>query len=269
MKKLIFAIFYTLLILSFYACGNAKSESLDMEFRDTVAMTTISICDSLSVELNEDKKCIMRVDAQITYPRLFVDRSKTDELQRLFSNGVLHVDSDTLSLASAFPVYLSQLMMDVIDSEYDENRIGDNLASSECTINVNIIPIYNDGIHLSYCKECILSFLGEKSCIKEFIVFGLDEMKELEFSDIYDIHAIGIVKTMLKDKLHNIYNVKNDDELSELGFYKIYDIEVNDNFYFTNDSVVWNYSQHDLSIFGDVSVALSRSDIERKIENMK
>ena len=269
MKKLVFGIFCYLFLASLCACGDGKSESLTKESRDTVAMTTIMISDSLCFDLNDNVKKVVWADAHITYPILFMDRENTDGLQHLFSNEVLYVNSDTLSLASAFPFYLLQLMTDVADSGFDVNQVGENTVDSECKVKVKIHPIYNDGLYLSYCKEQELISSDTKSSLKEYFVLGLNDMKKLELFDIYDLRDLAIVKTMLKDKLYNIYNVKSDDELSDLGFYKIYDIEVGENFYLTQDSVIWNYNQHELSIFGDVSVSLSRVDIERKIENTK
>ena len=44
-------------------------------------------------------------------------------------------------------------------------------------------------------------------------------------------------------------------------------LEANDNFYVTNDSVVWNYLPRELSVFDEVQIALSRKDITMLTEN--
>ena len=76
------------------------------------------------------------------------------------------------------------------------------------------------------------------------------------------------VKSYISNHKTEFITIKlNDGELVDLGFYNIDNLEANDNFYVTNDSVVWNYLPRELSVFDEVQIALSRKDITMLTEN--
>lgn len=89
----------------------------------------------------------------------------------------------------------------------------------------------------------------------------------MSFVDLVGEENVGDMIELLKAKLRSDVNAKNDDELVDLGFYNIDNLEANDNFYVTNDSVVWNYLPRELSVFDEVQIALSRKDITMLTEN--
>jgi hypothetical protein len=100
-----------------------------------------------------------------------------------------------------------------------------------------------------------------------YSTYNLEKMEKMSFVDLVGEENVGDMIELLKAKLRSDVNAKNDDELVDLGFYNIDNLEANDNFYVTNDSVVWNYLPRELSVFDEVQIALSRKDITMLTEN--
>ena len=100
-----------------------------------------------------------------------------------------------------------------------------------------------------------------------YSTYNLEKMEKMSFVYLVGEENVGDMIELLKAKLRSDVNAKNDDELVDLGFYNIDNLEANDNFYVTNDSVVWNYLPRELSVFDEVQIALSRKDITMLTEN--
>lgn len=255
----------SLIMICLCGCEGGKTEKSVMAEGDTVAMATISLHDTMSYLITNNKQCRISADVEFRYPKYYVDNEKTVALQKLYAANVLNVTSDSVSLASAFPEYVDNLI-----KQYKENEIevvedgieADYEPMSECKLQVKIYPVYNACGILSVCKE-------ETALIDEDIpaklhfynTFNLSEMKKLETSDIIPEEAISQVEEALRIKLRSNLNVINDDEMADLGYYNFENLKVSENFYLTADSIVWNFMPRELSVLEEVRISLGRNEV--------
>lgn len=266
MKKRMFFSALALIMICLCGCSNGKSEKNIKVVGDTVAMATINLHDTMNYSIVDGKKCHISADVEITYPKTYIDNEKTEQLQKLYTTNVLNVLSDSVSLASAFPHYVDDLI-----NQYKENGVDiadgdieiDYEPMTDCKLQVRIYPVYNTEGLLSVCKEEI-ALVDDKLPAKRhfYYVFNLFEMDKLEISDIYTEEVINQVAELLKNKLRRDLNVVSDDELADLGYYNFDNLTVSENFYLTSDSIVWNFHPWELSVLEEVRISLSRSEID-------
>lgn len=266
MRKRIFFGALALIIICLCGCSNGKSKKNIKVVGDTVAMATINLHDTMNYSIVDGKKCHISADVEITYPKTYIDNERTEQLQKLYATNVLNVLSDSVSLTSAFPHYVDDLI-----NQYKENGVDvtdgdieiDYEPMTDCQLQVRIYPVYNTEGLLSVCKEEI-ALVDDKLPAKRhfYYVFNLSEMEKLEISDIYTEEVINQVVELLKNKLRRDLNVASDDELADLGYYNFDNLTVSENFYLTSDSIVWNFHPRELSVLEEVRISLSRSEID-------
>lgn len=255
----------SLIMICLYGCTGGKTENSIMVVGDTVAMATISLHDTASYFITDNKKCNISADVEITYPKYYKDKECTEKLQKMYSTNILNIISDSVSLASAFPEFVDNLINQYKESstEVVEGVIeSDYEPMSECNLQVKIYPVYNACGTLSICKEEVALIDDNTPARLHFYnVFNLPEMKKLETSDIFPEEALSQVIEALKTKLRSDLNVANDDELADMGYYNFDNLKVSENFYLTADSIVWNFLPRELSVLEEVKISLGKKDI--------
>lgn len=263
MKKIFVHIVFIFAILWTACTSSDKYESVEC-VSDTIEMATISIDDTTGYFIGKDSVIKFDAKVQITYPKHFREKDKTEQLHKLFAQNVLGVNADSVSLATAFPLYVERKIAETCKSLIDEDDLIVEQGLAHCNISVKITPIYNNGVILSYRKVEDVTICDEIRNVKSiYSVFDLSEMKSLKLSDIIDEESILNLPNMLDAKLLKDYGAKNNDELADMGFYNIDNLEVSDNFYIIGDSVVWSYYPRELSIFGEVKISLALDDIRK------
>lgn len=271
MKKVIYCYAFSLIMLCLCACSEGKSESYAVIVGDTVSLATISLHDTTSYMIGTDERCGISADVVISYPKLYVDKDKTETLQRLFSTSVLGVSSDSASLATAFPQYLENLIARYKenDGNFDEETLEpDYEVMTDCKLTVRTYPVYNAGGLLGFCKEeTAVINVGEPSTRHFYYAFDLSNPARIELSDLFPDEYSGKVAEMLKAKLRADMNVTSGDELADMGYYNYDNIVAGDNFYVTGDSIIWNFLPRELSVLEEVRISLSKSAIEMLSNN--
>lgn len=262
---------FSLIVLCLCACSEGKNEKVAEVNCDTVSLATINLHDTTSFLVLGGKMCEISADMAISYPKMYVDKEKTEILQRLFSTIILGVSADSVSLATAFPQCMENLIARYkgIDDNYNE-EIGefDYEVMTDCKLSVKTYPMYNNAGLLGFCKEESAIVNGEYPLVRHFYyAFDLNKLCRIELSDLFSEENSSKVAEMMKDKLRADFNVLNDDELANMGYYNFDNIEPVDNFYVTTDSIIWNFLPRELSVMDEVRISLGRENIEMLSNN--
>ena len=79
----------SLIMICLCGCEGGKTEKSVMAEGDTVAMATISLHDTMSYFITDNKKCNISADVEITYPKYYKDKECTEKLQKMYSTNIL------------------------------------------------------------------------------------------------------------------------------------------------------------------------------------
>lgn len=273
MKKIIRCYAFSLIVLSLCACSEGSNyKKTVVEDCDSVMFATIRLCDTTNCPIGNDKECVITANVEISYPKKYVNKEKTDALQQLFSTSVLGVPSDSVSLATAFPQCLENMIAryEEFDSEhYDDEMLEiDYDIMTDCKLMLKIYPVYNAKGLLGFCKQETVIVNDEKPMIGHYYyAFDLTKLHRIELSDLFPEENNEKVSNLLKNKLRDDKNVMNDDELVEMGYYNFENLMAVDNFYVTSDSVIWNFLPRELSVVEEVRISLDRSAIKMLSNN--
>ncbi len=95
--------------------------------------------------------------------------------------------------------------------------------------------------------------------------FNLNSMTRVDISDIFNIEYFEQVNAMLKEQLLKQEKVSSPTQLIDLGYFNIDNLAVNNNFYLTNDSIVFNYEPYEIACLaiGEVSIKLNYFDLQQ------
>lgn len=252
-----------LLILAHLCSCNGNAVDNHAMETDTVSLAKISMFDTASYAITEAEECKVRADVEITYPKQYAGEAKTEALQHLFAHEVLEVVADTVTLASAFPEYVENLIrryeVEAVDSSYIE---ADYEPVVKCGLVVKIYSIYNDkGIVCFGKNENITINDNNPSDNHFFYVFDLISMRKVELSDLFSDENLTQITELLKNQLRIDNSVENDDELADMGYFNFDNMVVNKNFYITSDGITWNFLPRELSVFEEVEITLDFNSI--------
>lgn len=264
MKKLLLCNVFVLIMTCLCACSEGKTEAQVDAVRDTVSFATVGMNDTMTYSII-GTECEIKADVEISYPQKYVDNERTDAIQRLFAAEVLGVSGDSASLASAFPLYVKHLMSAY--SENDREVEPDELESDfepaqSCQLTVKIYNVYNKGGLMCICKEERVQINETLPEVQHsYYTFDLDRMSRKRMSDMFDEVKFSHIIALMKNKLREDMGVASDDELVDLGLYNLDNMSVVDNFYTTDDSIIWNYLPRELAVRDEVRIALSKETI--------
>lgn len=264
MKKLLLCNAFALILIGLCACSDGHTVAQADKACDTVLFAKVGLSDTLTYSILETK-CDIQANVDISYPQKYVDNVKTESLQRLFTNVVLNIPGDSVSLASAFPLYVEHLM-----TTYRE---GDRAVSAEdiesdfelvqnCQLVVKIYDVYNKNGLMCVCKEERVQINEALPEVQHFYyTFDLEKLSRMRMSDMFDELKINALTEMLKKKLLKDMGAASYDELVDLGLYNLDNLSAVDNFYVSDDSIIWNYLPRELAVQDEVRVALSKERV--------
>lgn len=266
MRKLIFLSALSLIVTCLNSCEAGKVSNASIETKDTVSMATISLHDTLSYFYGENEKCNISAEVEVSYPKLYVDNANTDVLQRLFAASVLDIPSDSISLATAFPSYVENLIYsykegvaEVVEGEQET----DYEPMTDCVLRVKTYPVYNEAGYLSICKEETAVINNGTPAVRHFYyTFNLGKMSNVTVADLFADEYRNKVAELLKSELRAQMKVESDDELADMGYFNFDNLTPNDNFYFTESGITWNFLPMELSVLEEVQITLDRAMLE-------
>lgn len=264
MKKLLLCEAFALIMIGLCACNGGQTVAQADKACDTVLFAKVGLSDTLSYSILETK-CDIQANVDISYPQKYVDNVKTESLQRLFTNVVLNIPGDSVSLASAFPLYVEHLMATYRESDRAvnvEDLESDFELVQNCQLVVKIYDVYNKDGLMCVCKEESVQINdAQPEEQHSYYTFDLEKLARVRMSDMLDELKISSLIEMLKKKLLQDMGVATYDELVDLGLYNLDNLSAVDNFYVSDDSIIWNYLPRELAVRDEVRIALSKEQV--------
>ena len=263
LKKTLYSIIPMLVMLSLTIIScKGKSEV-------TLASDSILVEDSFKKSNGE--LCKIKTRVEISYPKEYVDKGNTEQLQRLFYKSVLHCPDSVSDIKLALNYYAkslitqnSPLQVNQDNAEVEEDY--DNIDVENFEITVKISNVYNDNDVLSFCCEKVVKKNDkETSVTHRYVNLDLLLMKKITHNDLFFGNSEGQINQMLKSKLIESQNVKDEDELYMCGYYNLSNLVITDNFYFSENGITWCYEPGVLAVpaVGETSLLLPFEELMR------
>ena len=239
------------------ACGNNKTESAP-ESGFSLEMDTIAYRDSLT-ELASSK---IIVTTNSVLPSLHEGNTSSGNLVKLISKTIFNTENDD-SIASLHSI-LKNFTDNILNSyRMPEGYKTDSTYKNNKTFKYEIIndikPVYSNNRILCFCRISEMKKDGTQTMLsRHYYSFDTKESSRISITDIFKEEDINIVNKLLKDKLMQQENVESQSQLIDLGYFNIENLEVNNNLYFTDKGIVFNYEPFEIACFavGDVSIEL-------------
>ncbi|MBQ0119754.1 MAG: DUF3298 domain-containing protein [Bacteroidales bacterium] len=236
--------------------GCGSSSSADKTYTgDTVSVEIYKMSDSSSFVKSSGERCNVIVEASVAIP---VKYGKNDDdvktLNDLINRYVLDCgDSLTIKDGVAHMLNGTLHQYDFSDAP-DDNEIieGDeptDNAVQTFTTSINIYVIYNKFNVLTLCKVEMLKKDDQVSSIShKYYNFDMKNHCFIDLNKVFNEDALSMVNNELRNELKRSNKVSNDDQLNELGYYNIDNLNVTNNFYFEDKGITWSYLPNELAV---------------------
>lgn len=262
-----------ILVALLTGCQISSSEA-GQSTTDSLTFNEVSQHTIRTIPKSDGKNLKEIATIRLQLPSQLGDSSKLHQLQQLILSTTLEVNDsaivDTPILLNDFLAnYLSQNAPTVQDliagvEDTDDPELNDNeLTQFEVLITVK--PVYNKNGLLSVCKhEVIKKNTKVSSVTSTYYNFNIHTMRVIDVSELLKEGSTPQVQQLLKTQLMKQKNVDTDDELVEAGYYNLSNLNVTNNFYFTDQGVIWSYQPNELAVYilGETQVLLSYEVIQ-------
>lgn len=252
------------------ACGEGKSGGNTSG--DTVGVTVDTLVRSGEFTKSTGNLCRVKVSLNVAYPEHFRDAKAVKRLQQLFKSEVFDAP-DSLEMRQVLEQYAASFLThDSIENSEMPDAINpamaddnDNVDIDSITMLVNIKMVYNNRDIVTFVKEEKMLKNGkEASTAHRYYNFDLQAMARIELNRLFNDQYRDQLTSMLKTKLLESNNAKNEDQLNELGFFNLPNFEVNNNFFFTDETITWSYEPNTLAVsaVGEPQITVDIDDLK-------
>lgn len=260
------------LIMSLLTTSCGGNASLDDKFAgDTVVVQTVKQSDTTSFVKANGEKCVIIADATIDVPVKYgTDEETLVALKKLFVKHLLDA-GDSLQVEDAIKHNMGNTLKqyEFADAPADtpelEEEVDHGDASQLINNSVNITVDFNKYNLITFCKVEVFKKDGVVTSVSHrYFTFDLESKALVEASNIFKEDAISEVREILKSQLLQNNKVSNDDQLNEIGFFNVDNLNVSNNFFFTEKGITWSYLPNELAVeaLGEPQVALEYDVLE-------
>lgn len=253
------------ILMATFGCTHSGSNGTNKKF-SAVSIDSLEINDSLS-DINESK---IHVYAKIAYPSFYKDEQHTEKIQKLFSQHVLNIrKTDSLNIRGLIAKYTTALL-NAYRMPEENNRIMPSMQDeSEDVARYDILqmiyPVDNSRGLICFCKEAEMKKEGLQAMkTKTFYSFDIETMEKISIDDILDENHVADVNNLLKLQLLKQEKVETPSQLVDLGFFNIDNLSINENFFFTDNGIQFNYEPYEIACFavGETSIHLTFDNLQ-------
>ncbi len=239
--------------------------------KSEVTLASDSIVVEDAFKKSNGELCKIKTRVEISYPEDYKDKGNTEQLQRLFCKSLLHCPDTVSDIKSALNYYAKSLItqnspLQVNQDNAEAEEDYDNIDVDNFEITVKITNVYNDNDVLSFCCEKVVKKNDkETSDTHRYVNLDLLLMKKITHNDLFFGNSEGQINQMLKSKLIESQNVKDEDELYMCGYYNLSNLVITDNFYFSENGITWCYEPGVLAVpaVGETSLMLPFEELMR------
>ena len=239
---------------------------------DTVAVKVDTMMRSGEFTKSNGNLCRVKVSMSVAYPEQFRDDKAVKRLQQLFKSEIFDAP-DSVEFQQVLEQYAASFLThDSAENANSPIGINPEMADDSDDVDIDSITMIVD-IKIIYNKRDIVSFVKEEKMLKNgkqastahrYYNFDLQAMALIELNRLFNDHYRDQLTALLKDKLLETNNAKSEDQLNELGFFNLPNFEVNNNFFFTDDTITWSYEPNTLAVsaVGEPQITVSIDDLK-------
>ena len=221
--------------------------------QDSIPFETFNVCDSI---IDASNSTII-VNATVSQPKENVG------LISNFNKELLNISlNDSISAQNAIQTYVKNILefYKTPNNECTPDLQDETEKVSKYTINHSIFPIYNRIGYICIKKTSELAKDGTTTIeTNEYLTFNTTTGERIIISDIIAEEYSGDVNTIIKNQLMKQEDVTNQSQLIDLGYFNIDHLSINNNFYLTEDSIVFAYEPYEIACLqvGEVRIPVS------------
>ena len=245
--------------------GGANSNALS---GDTVAVEVVKMADSSSFVKGNGEKCSVIAEVSVDVPVSCGNTGKTEQFRALFAKHVLYA-ADTTTIDEALKVNLANTLHQYAFSNAPDgqNVENDNASESvkEYRNSINITISYNDNGIATFSKVEIVKKDNQiTSVTHRYYNIDTENMCYVSLDKAFKDDCIAALCGELKSQLMRDNNVTSIDQLNEVGFFNIDNLELTSNFYIDKQGVTWSFLPNELSVeaLGEPKITLKYEVIE-------
>lgn len=260
--------FVIVLITTMIACQK-QGAGTTQSAGQTVMLDSCRLSDTTSFAKSNGERCAIFADATIVFPKSFVDKAHTEQLQRLFAAFVLNAP-DSTGLEDAMRATVSNTLHQYdffeqlpTDDQLDEGNDSQPVYRYNTTTTVNVHCNKNDVI--TFCKTEVVSKNNKVTSVTHrYYNFDLQTMAYIDLHRIFRDDAMADVTQMLRDRLLEQNKATSNDQLNDMGFFNADNLTVTRNFYFGDDGITWSYLPSQLAVdaIGEPQISLTYDQLE-------
>lgn len=256
---------FFLAVVALNSCGGLNSKHQELS-SDSVAISYQTIVDTIDYSIDDKSKCHVMAEASIAYPDGYKDSETTAKLQKLFSDVVLDVPSDSVAFNESFSHFIQNIL-----SQYGEDSDAIKYADESSEIiykfnsTTNISALYNRDGFLVFCKEEVTKKNNATTMTSHYYYnFELDNLSKIELNNIIAESNVADVSDLLKKQLLVQRNVKNESELIDLGYFNLDNLVADNNFFITDSGISWNFGTFEIACYsvGETTITLDYATLK-------
>lgn len=255
-------------LLTLPACkeknGPEKAEA-ERTNEHTVILESDSLTRNTVFTTSRGESCEIASTLVIQYPKQIAATDgetgiSVDSLQRLFITHVLDA-GDSLSLRQAiercvdnslhqYDFMQEEEMEDATEPQDGHVTVVADSGSVIKYVTKTTVSLIRDKDHVvTFCRVDVTNKNGRVvSLTHRYYNFDINTMSLITPAKLFRVDAVGEVNQLLRNTLLKQNNVKNNDQLNDLGYYNVENIMVSSNFYVTDDGITWSFLPNELAV---------------------
>lgn len=235
--------------------------------QDSVSVKNVVVGDSANFAMTTGGKCDIYANASIEFPKEYKDRQMTAKLQRLFATVVLEA-ADSVQADQSCESYIRGVLKryGISDSERGGDAEEDYEPVYTYLNNTHISVAYNQKDFITFCKVEKITKNGNKTMeTHQYYNFDLVKMRYVQLGDLFSEEQQGEVATLVRQNLIHQLGVTSEDEVINLGYFNLDNLNLTNNFYVSDNAITWNFLPYEIACFsvGETQVSVSYDDLSK------
>ncbi|MGN0232014.1 MAG: RsiV family protein [Muribaculaceae bacterium] len=251
-------------------CSHSRNSSRS-DAGDTVVFHNVTVSDSVMFLISGRDSACVKVCLSLALPSEYPDSAALSMFNNQLSAYLL--GPDTLSTASeSFASTYIASVLDVFNgsnwAEVHDSLPGyhDEMPSdfTDVVMSIDVYPVFNSNGIVSMCKHRTTIY-GEPDTLSErfYFNYNLRNMSVIDITSLISEDDFVEVSEMLRYRLLDDSGVRTNDELIELGYFNLDNLQVNNNFSISHNGITWNYIPFEIACYkiGETAITLSFDEL--------
>jgi hypothetical protein len=217
----------------------------------------------------DEKNPVISIFLSLQYPDTFSNVTVLNKIRKaVLSDFFPDINKDITDPKIAMDTYIKEYIKFYESSEdvsaYGEKIENGNQPEVAWWDNEKMTVRNNNDNILSYTIESD-RFTGGAHGGKTYLnsVIDLKTGERVTEDDLFTEVSRPLIAKMILKKIMQKYKVESAEDLEQIGFFDVADIDLNKNFYATNDGIVYTYNEYEIAAYalGKQEILLSYQDI--------